>query len=388
MTAPEQGTEAAPASFDAVVVGAGPAGTLAAHAMARRGMRVGIIDRARFPRDKVCGCCLNQGAIEILERCGLDGVIPQDAPVLGLLRIVRRGRIAEIRTRPGVAISRSRLDHALLAAATGAGAVAFTETSATLGPFGPGGWTIRLRSRGAESQLVSRTVVCADGLSGGFLPAGAPWRPTIAADSRMGLGARLDADAMELPPGRIDMHVGNDGYLGIVRLIDGTIDIAAAVRPAFVRAHATPAEAMTRLLQADSDRIGAALAGAAIRGTPLLTRRRSTLEHDGVFVAGDAASYVEPFTGEGMSWAMASGVLAADACAAWVAGGYRPGAYAAALRRGLGFRRTMCRALSKMLRSPVLVDAAMAFGSRIPRGASMVSERIGAPLRLALEPGA
>ena len=63
--------EAAARSWDAVVVGAGPAGSVAARELARRGVSVLLVDKATFPRAKVCGCCLNAAALDTLAKIGL-----------------------------------------------------------------------------------------------------------------------------------------------------------------------------------------------------------------------------------------------------------------------------------------------------------------------------
>ena len=57
--------------FDVIVCGAGPAGSVAATVLARGGARVLMLDRARFPRDKLCGDTINPGALAILRRLGL-----------------------------------------------------------------------------------------------------------------------------------------------------------------------------------------------------------------------------------------------------------------------------------------------------------------------------
>ena len=61
--------------WDAIVVGAGPAGAMAARELARTGISVLLVDRARFPRYKVCGGCLNPRALRLLRKAGLGGLM-------------------------------------------------------------------------------------------------------------------------------------------------------------------------------------------------------------------------------------------------------------------------------------------------------------------------
>lgn len=71
-------------TWDAVVVGAGPAGSVTARELARRGRRVLLVDKATFPRAKVCGCCLNRASLAALDAVGLGdlparlGAVPLD----------------------------------------------------------------------------------------------------------------------------------------------------------------------------------------------------------------------------------------------------------------------------------------------------------------------
>src|SRR6476469_6285083 len=70
---------------DVVIVGAGPAGALAAAILARRGLTVRLFDRARFPRHKLCGDTLNPGALDVLRRhFSLDTLVSQSAPIHGM----------------------------------------------------------------------------------------------------------------------------------------------------------------------------------------------------------------------------------------------------------------------------------------------------------------
>src|SRR5215203_4833180 len=98
-------------STDVLISGAGPAGAIAALVLARRGVRVTLVDRARFPREKLCGDTINPGALSILRRLGLERLTEGALPVRGM-----------IVTGQGVAISRRVFDERLVAAAAAAGA--------------------------------------------------------------------------------------------------------------------------------------------------------------------------------------------------------------------------------------------------------------------------
>ena len=98
---------------DVIVVGAGPAGAIAAIVLARAGVRVHVLDRARFPRFKLCGDSLNPGALAILSRLGLGGVVEGALPVDGMIVTSGTGRSLSgpvWRRAQGCMISRHRLD--------------------------------------------------------------------------------------------------------------------------------------------------------------------------------------------------------------------------------------------------------------------------------------
>ena len=110
--------------LDVLIAGAGPAGAIAATVLARAGARVLVLERARFPRAKLCGDTLNPGALAVLERLGLGSAIGPSIPLAGMIvtgndGIRVEGRYAGV---TGRAIARRDLDWALLMAAAGAGA--------------------------------------------------------------------------------------------------------------------------------------------------------------------------------------------------------------------------------------------------------------------------
>src|SRR6476469_1338528 len=111
-------------NIDVLIAGAGPAGSIAATVLARAGARVLVLDRAQFPRPKLCGDTLKPGALAVLERLGLGCAAGASIPLAGMIvtgddgvRVV--GRYENV---SGRAISRSDLDASLMMAAAGAGA--------------------------------------------------------------------------------------------------------------------------------------------------------------------------------------------------------------------------------------------------------------------------
>src|SRR5712664_508386 len=112
---------------DVIVVGAGPAGSTAAAALAARGIRVLLLDRAKFPRDKPCGDYCNPGAVRLLRQIGSFSTLPtaDAAPISGLSVYAQDGSrfTAAFPEGPGLLVPRLRLDAALLAHAGRAGAI-------------------------------------------------------------------------------------------------------------------------------------------------------------------------------------------------------------------------------------------------------------------------
>ncbi len=358
--------DAARQVWDAVVVGAGPAGALAARELARAGRSALLVDRARFPRWKVCGACLNGRALDVLAAAGLGGLVEREGGVpLTDFRVWAGGRSARIGLPRGYAISRSRLDAALVEAAIEAGAAFLPGTRAALGPVGGAAGGVRgVTLRGADggtTEIAARVAIAADGLGGSFLGAdlGPPRRAS--ARSRIGAGGTVRGGSAFFRPGTIYMAVARGGYVGLVRLEDGTLNVGAALDRDLVRGRGGLGPAIAACLAESGLPDLPEVVETAWKGTATLTRGAARPAGERLLLVGDAARYVEPFTGEGMAWALASAAAAAPFVAA-AAGEWdreHERRWAEIFERRIGRPQRRCRAIAWALRRPLLVRAAV-----------------------------
>lgn len=359
---------------DVVVVGAGPAGSSTALALARAGVDALMLDRATLPRWKVCGGCLGPTALELLRGMDLlEAVEATGAAPISVMELRAGSGRARLRLPGTLSLSRYRLDRLLAdAVAAEGGSVRFGVRVEGVTPRDDG-VEIRVREGGEPRRIRARVVVDATGL-GGLHLGGQRFAEEVAEGSRVGLGAVFPAGARhDGPPGELRMVVGRHGYVGMVRTEDGSLDVAAAVdRDLIARLGAEGA--VSSILASGGDRLPAGDPVFGWRGTPALTRRHARAAEGAVFRVGDAAGYVEPFTGEGMGWAMAGGVAAAPLVQAAVArrsppstvvaagAGHLGGAarrWVLAHRRVVGRRQRACRLLAAGLRRPAWVRAAV-----------------------------
>ncbi len=136
-----------PTSADVLVIGAGPAGALAARALARAGTDVVLIDRETFPRWKVCGCCVGGGGAAALEAEGLGTLLDDlGATRPDTLVIESAGRSVRLPLGATRVVSRTALDHALVEAARTAGARVHTGWTARIGGIDDGHHLTRRRA--------------------------------------------------------------------------------------------------------------------------------------------------------------------------------------------------------------------------------------------------
>lgn len=400
-------------AWHCIVIGAGPAGTATSIRLARQGWRVLLVDRSSMPRPKVCGCCLSTLAVDELAALCTPESIPKPLP-LAAVCLMSSGRSARMPMPGGGVLSRESLDTALVQQAIAVGVdwlpnMLVETIHEEVGDRESGCVTVVARGATAAERatvpLRAGVAVIAAGLAdtiriaqpGTGHPAVAlPGHPQshdargrrVAAGSRIGVGVTLSipptadrsSDAIWLPEGELVMAVGRHGYCGLVRLEDGRIDLAAAVERHLLAAEGGPATAIARLLEQSAGdglfseglhRVLAVLPQASIRATPPLThhspRIAGTAER--IFRVGDAAGYVEPFTGEGIGWALAGGRILAESLLGQAGrGGLDTPAdrYRIAHRRLFAGRHARCRLVARGVRQPGIVSAAVELAKCMP----------------------
>jgi flavin-dependent dehydrogenase len=365
----EQLLTAASRPWDVLVVGAGPAGAVAARQIAKHGVRVLLFDRAVFPRPKVCGCCLSARGVRALEQIGLAEFLPQlDGVPLRRALLATGGKMATIALPPGgIVVSREIFDTALVREAIAAGAELLEGVTAKLADRLAGKPQVHLSMPDDSVSISPSIVVVADGLHGGFLEGIATFSSIVARKSRIGVGALLDSDCEACEPGVIYMAVGGGGYVGSVRLNDGTVDVAAAMDRRLLGQYGA-GESIRQVVSPANLPWSGEFSALRWHGTPPLTRRLASVAADRVFVIGDAAGYVEPFTGEGMTWAILSAVAVAPIVAKAVQH-YTPASatqWRLARRQLLGSRMLVCQTMCSALRSAPLRRIAVATVSAAP----------------------
>jgi flavin-dependent dehydrogenase len=208
-------------------------------------------------------------------------------------------------------------------------------------------------------------------------------RTEVAARSRVGAGCVVDDFPGSYGERTIFMAVGRRGYVGLVRVEDGRLNIAAAFEGDYLRSSGRAGRAAASVLAEAGFPAVDALDEADWHGTVPLTRRTFPLAAERVFLLGDAAGYVEPFTGEGMGWALtAAHAVTPLALRAAGRGRWDPAlsrAWPALHRKLVGRRQHLCRGLALVLRHPWPARLALELASRAPGLAGHVIDRVNSP---------
>jgi geranylgeranyl reductase family protein len=314
---------------DVLVVGGGPGGAAAAYHLARHGIDVTVVDKASFPREKVCGDGLTPRAVRSMIRMGIDTDDPRFERHGGLRIYSRRVTMElpwpDLDDFPpfGLMMTRSEFDELLARHAEKAGARLMERTEA-VAPIQDDGWVTGARIKSeqddAETTVRARFVIAADGSSSRFAS-----RAGVRRDPAKPLGiAARRYYRIERRPGPwlevwMDLHEGDTilpGYGWLFPLADGSINVGAGLLNTFRDFKDLSAQrvfdAFWRMLPSEWNVNEASADGRVLSGPLPMGFSRTPPAVPGMLLVGDAAGMVNPFNGEGIAYAMENGELAAE----------------------------------------------------------------------------
>lgn len=297
--------------FDLIVIGGGPAGTSAAVTAGRAGARVLLVERGRLPRQRVCGEFVSAESLELL-RTLLGTTNPELLPHalrISEARLMVDGHAISVPVWPAAAsVARWELDEALWRAAERAGVDA-RQNAVVAKVSGQGPFLVST----SAGEFHARALVNA---AGRWSNLGRKAGSVNGHEQRwLGIKAHFREEA---PPASTDLYFFDGGYCGVqpVRMVglDAEGDVAERINVcAMVRAAA--ARTLPEVLQLHSELAARAKTWRPLKEplstSPLIFRKPQSLQN-GMLMAGDAAGFVDPFAGDGISLALRSGAMAAE----------------------------------------------------------------------------
>ncbi len=310
-------------SYDVIVIGAGPAGCASALFLHQKGLRVLVLDRASFPRDKVCGEFISPAADDILDELGVLEAIQQADPIrLRGVAISSYGRSelfidyppcsGSARPMTSLSLSRFQLDHLLVRRLVGQG-VEVREQHAVDDFLFEDNRVVGIKGRDESSRSFTFTasvVVDASGRNGLSL-------------RRLGLIKRhrgrgkvaLAAhwESSEFPRDYCYMHISPPGYTGMAQVANDSVNVVLVVEDRIVKGQNL--DALYQKIVMGNERRRFLLSGAQLKER---VRSVGSLAYDvrsvpcgGLVLAGDTTGFIDPFTGEGIYLSLRSAQLAA-----------------------------------------------------------------------------
>jgi geranylgeranyl reductase family protein len=316
---------------DVLVIGAGPGGSATAYHLARHGIDVTVVEKASFPREKVCGDGLTPRSVKAIQDMGIDTEDPRFEKVIGMRVHARRTTIQlpwpDLTTFPpfGLVMPRDGFDHLLAQRAVKAGARLLEATEALEPVFVDGyvhGATVRATGErdGEPTTIRARYVVAADGAASRFAaPAGVRRDPT----RPLGIAARRYY-RVDYHPGPwieswLDLWDGDlllPGYGWLFPVAGGRINLGAGLLNTFKNFQDISAQrlfgAFARMLPPEWNINEETADGRVLSGPLPMGLNRTPQAVPGLLLIGDAAGAVNPFNGEGIAYAIETGEIAAD----------------------------------------------------------------------------
>ena len=328
-------------TFDVAIAGAGPAGSSSAIQLALAGARVLLIEEKKFPRPKLCGEFISPECLTHFKRLGVMDQMSAagGAAVSETVFYSRHGKSVAVPSEwfmsgvPALGLSRSEMDHQLLQRAIRAGVVVLEEAHASrLNCERERVRGIRVKSGIATADYEALITVDATGRTRSLARHLDPPRPNQRKRINSLVAFKAHLAGARLAPGACEIYFYKRGYGGLSAVEGGVSNLCFIVSANDVRRFNSTPELVLREVVMKNSRAAYTLAEATA-STPWLSvalerfGRRTLAPAPGLLTAGDAAAFIDPFTGSGMLMALESGQVAAEAILK----------HLAQLRRGSGF---------------------------------------------------
>jgi flavin-dependent dehydrogenase len=320
-------------SYDVIIVGGGPAGTSAAIHLAVRGARVLLVEQKRFPRAKLCGEFISPECLDHFERLGVASSMTQagGAQVSETLFYSRGGASVSVPSHwfgaggaLALGLSRAEMDERLMLRAREAGVHVLEEARAT-GLLIEDGRVrgVRLKVCGSEREYSSLVALDATGRSR-ILARQVESRGPKERKRAPLVAFKAHLEGAQGNPEHCEIYFYRGGYGGLSSVEGGLSNLCFIVSARDARERSGDAERVMREVLMTNRRAAQTLRRARPRSEWLGVALENFGRHEpapaeGLLAVGDAASFIDPFTGSGMLMALESGEIAAQVIARWLA---------------------------------------------------------------------
>lgn len=314
-----------PNIFDVAIAGAGPAGTSAAIELALKGAHVLLIEEKKFPRAKLCGefispeCFTHFKRLGVMDRMSAAG----GAPVAETVFYSRRGKSVAVPSEwfesgaQALGLSRSEMDHQLLERAKNVGVVVLEQAHASLLVREREVRGIRVRTADTSRDYHALVTVDATGRTRSLARQLDQPRASRRRNIRPLVAFKSHLENARVAAGACEIYFYQRGYGGLSGVERGVSNLCFIVAAKDVRRYGSDPELVLREVVMKNSRAAYTLADAKAV-TPWLSvslesfGRRTTVPAGNLLAVGDAAAFIDPFTGSGMLMALESGQVAAE----------------------------------------------------------------------------
>ena len=357
-----------PPDTEVIVVGGGPAGSVTAWLLAAAGHQVTLLDKARFPRAKACSEYVNAGGVAVLDELGvLPDLFDLGAHRMEAMHLHAPGGATFLvdfnaAGRFAIGLSRSQFDAYLLERARWAGADVIERAHVrSVAPYDGTVSSVEATIGGRRQTFSARLVIGADGLHSVVARSrGLEKKPRW--PHRTGLSAHFTG--IEGLDRWGEMHATTWGYIGLAPLEDGITNVALVADSQAIAQRGTPLDAYFETALASTPAVWAKVRAAErvspIRGVGPMARGVRSVVDDGLLLVGDAAGFLDPFTGDGIYEALRAAQLAARTASSALDTGdcsvRALASYPAERRRVFRRKQQVCWIVQGFLHLPPLMD--------------------------------